>query len=95
MDMGTIKDMSNISNWSKKDVLNALGLESTKDSSFSATESLLPMLGVFAAGLLTGIGAGLLLAPKSGSEMRDEITERASSARDRASETVRENMPAH
>jgi hypothetical protein len=88
MDMNTIKDMSN---WSKKDVLSALGVEAKE----TAAESLMPMLGIFAAGLLTGIGAGLLLAPKSGSDMRSEIADRASSARDRASETVSEHIPGH
>lgn len=92
MDTSTLKDMGrDISNFSKRDMLNALGL----DKKDSTAESLLPMLGVFAAGLLTGIGAGLLLAPKSGSEMRGEIADRASDAKDHAKQTVQEHMPAH
>jgi hypothetical protein len=92
MDMNTLKDMGrDMSNFNKRDVLNALGLD-TKEST---TESLMPMLGIFAAGLLTGIGAGLLLAPKSGSEMRSEIADRATDAKNRAKETAEEHIPAH
>jgi hypothetical protein len=51
------------------DVLARLGLETRK----TATDYLLPALGVFGAGLVVGAGVALMLAPKSGSELRGDL----------------------
>lgn len=64
--------LSDIKDLSKDDILAALGLE-TK-SSF--TSRMLGTLGIFGCGLLVGAGAALMLAPKSGSEIREDLGER-------------------
>jgi gas vesicle protein len=57
---------------SRDDVFSALGLAAKP----STSERLLGSLGIFGIGLLVGAGAALLLAPKSGQEMRDDLGER-------------------
>ncbi|MBX3024151.1 YtxH domain-containing protein [bacterium] len=42
-----------------------------------------PSLALFGAGLLVGAGLALLLAPTSGRELREEISERANELRER------------
>ena len=64
--------ISDLKDLNKDDILAALGLE-TK-SGF--TSRLLGTLGIFGAGLLVGAGAALLLAPKSGPEMREDLGQR-------------------
>ncbi len=51
------------------DVLASLGLQTRK----TTTDYLLPALGVFGAGLAVGAGVALLLAPKSGRELRGDL----------------------
>jgi hypothetical protein len=52
-----------------EDILSAFGLERKR----SALDALLPAAGLFVAGLATGAGIGLLLAPKPGRQMRRDI----------------------
>src|SRR5688572_21969549 len=49
--------------------LSALGLERSR----SATDMLLPALGLFGLGLVVGAGVGLMLAPKRGIELRGDV----------------------
>ena len=58
-----------VRNFSPEDILTALGLEKRRNSA----EKMLPMIGIFGAGLLVGAGVALLLSPKSGREVRDAI----------------------
>ena len=51
------------------DLLAALGLESRR----TASDKLLPSLALFGAGLLLGVGLGLMLAPKPGAELRTDL----------------------
>jgi YtxH-like protein len=64
--------LSDLSDLSKDDILSALGLAAKP----SATERLLGTVGVFGLGLLIGAGAALLLAPKSGQGLREDLGER-------------------
>ena len=64
--------LSDLSDLSKDDILSALGLAAKP----SATERLLGTMGVFGLGLLIGAGAALLLAPKSGQGLREDLGER-------------------
>lgn len=64
--------LSDLSDLSKDDILSALGL-STKQS---GTERLLGTAGIFGLGLLVGAGAALLLAPKSGQGLREDLGDR-------------------
>jgi len=82
----SIETLKELRNLDKDSILGALGLE-TKTSGI---EYVLPVLGIFGAGLLTGLGAGLLLAPKAGRELREDIGRRVSSARERAMSSVNE-----
>lgn len=61
--------LHDIRNMDKDDFLGLLGLE----SKHSFTNRLLGSLGTFGIGLLVGVGAGLLLAPKTGSDLRHDL----------------------
>jgi hypothetical protein len=76
--------LSDISDLSKEDILSAAGL-ATKHST---TERVLGALGFFGVGLLVGVGAALLFAPKSGQGLREDIGERFRRVRDREEEIV-------
>ena len=80
---------------SREDIANAVGLQ-TRGSMFGrgsligGNTDILPMLGVFGTGMLFGAGLALLFSPKSGSELRRDLSERAQQwgeqARDMAEE---------
>jgi hypothetical protein len=61
-----LKDLRNLD---KDDVLGLMGLE----SKHSTGAYLASTLGTFGVGLLVGAGIALLLAPKPGSELREDI----------------------
>lgn len=80
-----------------EDILAALGLERKR----SALDVILPAAGIFAAGVVIGTGVALLLAPKSGREMRrdlkgkaDELTSRIGASAEGMAQEVRELMHA-
>ena len=66
MKLHDLKDMD------KNDLLGILGLE-TKPSDAAR---LLAAIGTFGVGLLVGAGVALLLAPKPGRELREELLAR-------------------
>ncbi|NTX61867.1 YtxH domain-containing protein [Myxococcus sp. CA051A] len=78
MNLNALKKMD------KDDLLNLIGLESRR----SAAEDVLPVLGAFAAGILVGAGLGLLLAPKAGNQLRDDLKQRLQSGQDYLSNTL-------
>jgi hypothetical protein len=61
--------LNDIRNMDKDDLLGLLGLE-TKHSSAGR---LLGTLGIFGVGLLVGAGVALLMAPKAGSDLRQDL----------------------
>ena len=61
--------MQDIKNMDKDDVLGMLGLEARR----SDTSRMLKTLGTFGIGLVVGAGVALLLAPKAGSELRQDL----------------------
>ena len=61
------------------DVLSALGLTRKR----SVLEVLMPAAGIFVAGVAIGSGVALLLAPKSGRQIRREIKEKANELTER------------
>ena len=65
----------------RDDILRSIGLETRR----TPADYVLPALGIFGAGLIVGAGLGLLLAPKSGRQLRGELRERA--------EHLREKLP--
>jgi hypothetical protein len=75
MKLSDIKDMS------KDDLLGILGL-TTKPTASERMLSSLSMLGI---GLLCGAGVALLLAPKSGQDLRDDLGQRLRELRAKSS----------
>jgi hypothetical protein len=60
------------------DLLDLVGLESRR----STGDKLVPALALFGAGVLVGVGLGLMLAPKPGRELRDELKHKLSKGDD-------------
>ena len=67
--MFSAKDLKKLE---KDDLLNLIGLETRKGPS----DWLLPTIGAFSVGLLVGAGIGLLLAPKPGNELLNDLRTR-------------------
>lgn len=65
-------------------LLRMIGLQTRR----SVASTLLPTMGMFGIGLLTGAGLGLLFAPRKGSEMRRELGTKISDASHRVADTV-------
>jgi len=81
MNMNAIKELKNLD---KDDILAALGLQTKR----TVTEMIVPVLGLFSAGLLVGVGVGLLVAPRSGRELREDLGKQVANVRDRAMSQV-------
>jgi hypothetical protein len=81
--------ISDFKNISKDDILAALGLE-TKQTMGDHIVSGLLMMGV---GLAVGIGIGMLIAPKSGGELRDDLGRRYRKTMDMAQEAMSKDQP--
>ncbi|HYO66795.1 MAG TPA: YtxH domain-containing protein [Archangium sp.] len=56
----------------RDELLELIGLETKK----GPADWLLPALGAFSVGMLVGAGLGLLMAPKPGAELRDDLRNR-------------------
>lgn len=59
----------NLPDIDKDDLLDMVGLETRGDR-------MLPSLALFGAGVLLGVGLGMMLAPKPGRELREDLRER-------------------
>jgi len=68
----------------KEDLLNAVGLQSTRPALWAAV----PGIALFGAGLVVGTGLGMLLAPKSGPELRSDLADRFESMKDYAAKAT-------
>jgi hypothetical protein len=77
-------NLKDIRNLDKDDVLAMLGLE-TKSSTGTWMAG---TLGTFGVGLLVGAGIALLLAPKPGRELREDLRERLRRAPDDLNEAM-------
>ena len=62
----------NLPDVDKDELLEMIGLESRR----SSAERMVPALALFGAGVLLGVGLGLMLAPKPGRELRDDLRDR-------------------
>ncbi len=62
----------NLPDLDKEELLDMVGLESRR----STGDKLVPALALFGAGVLVGVGLGLMLAPKPGRELRDDLKSR-------------------
>ena len=72
--------LESLKNLSREDILGALGLE-TKRSTGSA---LAGSMAVFGVGLLVGAAAALLMAPKTGVDLREDVTSRIRNLKNRS-----------
>lgn len=77
-------NLKDIRNMDKDDVLAMLGLE-TKSSTGAW---LAGTLGTFGIGLLIGAGIGLMLAPKPGRQLREDIRDKLRRAPNEVEETI-------
>lgn len=62
----------------KDDFLNLLGLETRRN----AVDYLVPALALFGVGVVVGTGIGLLVAPRPGRELREDLAHRLHNAPD-------------
>jgi hypothetical protein len=77
-----LKDLNKrLKNLDKDDILEMVGLQTRQDTTVS-------VLTAFGVGLLVGAGVGLLLAPKSGREIREDLRGRISGATDQIASSV-------
>jgi hypothetical protein len=79
--------MAYLGNVSPNQLLNAIGLKQIETRSAFA-EAVVPVT-LFGTGILIGAGLALMLAPKSGRELRKDLTKQAK----QLSTVVRERMP--
>ncbi|MDY7225141.1 hypothetical protein [Hyalangium rubrum] len=94
--MFSTRDIRDLKKMDKDDLLSLIGLETRK----GATDQLLPALGAFTVGVLLGVGVGLMLAPKPGNELRNDLRNRIQGGQDaltgagtsRTSENVSRNV---
>lgn len=82
--------INDIKNLSREDILAALGLQTRT----SAVSTVLGSLGLIGIGALLGAGAALVLAPKSGRELRDDLSTKLNGTTKRVADRVREELAA-
>ena len=68
----------------RDDLLELVGLQRSSSNDWVA-----PALTALGVGLLVGAGLGLLLAPKAGSELRNDLRDKLRSAQDSLPDTLR------
>lgn len=90
----TFKDLRKLKDLDRDDILDLFGLE-TKSSTAGY---LAGALGTFGVGLLVGAGIALMLTPKTGRELREDIRDRIRRAPDQVGGAVdnimnREQIP--
>lgn len=68
--------LDKIKSLDKDDLLNMLGLETRRNT----MDYLVPALALFGVGIVVGAGIGLLVAPRPGRELRDDLAQRIQNA---------------
>ena len=68
--------LDKIKSLDKDDFLNMLGLETKRNT----VDYMVPALALFGVGVLVGTGIGLLVAPRPGRELREDIAQRLQQA---------------
>ena len=71
-------DIKKLRDLDKDDLLNLIGLQTKR----TTADWILPTLGIFGVGVLVGAGIGMLLAPKPGRELREDLRNRLQAAAD-------------
>jgi len=86
--MSYLNDLTH--NLTPNQLLHAIGLRRETERAAVMTDTVLPALAVFSAGILVGASIALLVTPKSGRELRDDLSRRAGELTD----NVKERIPA-
>lgn len=81
--MDALKELKNLD---RDTLLGALGLQTKQQP----TDTVLAILGSFAAGMLVGTGIGMLVAPKTGRTLRRQLRRGAHELVDRAQDGAQE-----
>lgn len=79
--MLSLKDLKKLD---RDDLLDLVGLQRSSSSDWVA-----PALTALGVGLLVGVGVGLLLAPKPGAELRNDLREKLRAAQDALPDTLK------
>lgn len=79
--MLSLKDLKKLD---RDDVLELIGLETRR----TTAETALPALGIFAAGVLVGVGVGLLLADRPGQQLRGDLRQRIQGGQDKLATAI-------
>ncbi len=79
-----LSDMTGLRRPTRADVLSALNLQERS----SATDYVLPAMGILGVGLVVGAALGLILAPRSGKATRRELGKKV----DKMGESVKETV---
>ncbi len=65
-------NLRDVNKWDSNDILDLFGLQRKND----AANWIIPGVGLFAVGVLCGVGIGMLFAPKEGKKLREDISNR-------------------
>jgi hypothetical protein len=79
--MLSLKDLKKLD---RDDLLDLVGLQRA-----SSTDWVAPALTALGVGLLVGVGVGLLLAPKAGAELRNDLRDKLRAAQDSAPDQLK------
>jgi hypothetical protein len=79
--MLSLKDLKKLD---RDDLLDLVGLQRASSNDWVA-----PALTALGVGLLVGVGVGLLLAPKPGAELRNDLRDKLRSAQDALPESLK------
>lgn len=72
--------LESLKNLNREDILGALGLETKRTTGSWLAGS----MAVFGVGLLVGAAAALLMAPKTGEDLREDVSSRFRNLKNRA-----------
>jgi hypothetical protein len=78
--------LNSLQNLSADDILGALGLQQRR----AISDAIVPSVALFAAGALVGAAAAVLLTPKTGQQLRRELTEGARDLSQKITSTAQE-----
>lgn len=91
-----LSHLPDLANFDRDDLLGHLGLARKQDT----FEKLLPAFALFGAGIAVGVGLGMILAPRSGQELRGElqsqfkrVEQKVRGAAEQASATIASAVP--
>jgi hypothetical protein len=79
--MLSLKDLKKLD---RDDLLDLVGLQRSASNDWVA-----PALTALGVGLLVGVGVGLLLAPKPGAELRNDLRDKLRAAQDSLPDTLK------